>query len=253
MTNQILLALTLLTTTSCLAQTPDAVARVTQLTDYWRWKHYWDGTNELGTQYEPGRRFETLLFWNSNEMRPSVGFCSADLGICQYYPDTAMISECYEMKLSSGQKAQAAYQQFLAKSFGQKRPLSASSEVRAGDYTSEMITITLPPLDPPDAIRNHESPPQSEVDALVASLTGLPDLPRAKVHLLAPFYSHRDPWVPVFRQCSGCPNSKPMIIYMRFVEGHGWWHGVMDFNDNPDEVKRMRRQIEKALLVEVKR
>jgi hypothetical protein len=42
-----------------------------------------------------------------------------------------------------------------------------------------------------------------------------------------------------------------MIIYMKFVEGT-WWHGAMDFSDNPDVVDRTRKQIEKSLMVEVK-
>ena len=109
-----------------------------------------------------------------------------------------------------------------------------------------------PALDPPEAIRDRKPQPRAETDALVANLSCLSDQPGCKVHMMIPFYSHSDANVPVFRQCSGCPNSKPMIIFMKLVEGN-WWHGAMDFNDSPDVVDRIRKQIEKALMLEVNR
>ncbi len=51
---------------------------------------------------------------------------------------------------------------------------------------------------------------------------------------MIPFYSRSDAYVPVFRQCSRCPNPKPMIIFT-------------------DVVDRTRKQIEKALMLEVNR
>lgn len=69
---------------------------------------------------------------------------------------------------------------------------------------------------------------------------------------MIPFYSHSDPNVPVLRECIGCPNPKPMIIFMKLVEGN-WWHGAMDFNDSSDVVNRTRKQIERALMIDLNR
>lgn len=236
---------------ACLGQTPIPDQHVKQLIEHWRWKQYWEGTTELGAMYSPGRQFQALLFWRTDEMPPSVGFCSADMGVCQFYPDTSFIGTSFEMKLPSGDNPRSAFQRFLAGSFGQNTLLvPRSEEPKAADYTTEMARITLPALEPPEAIRDRETQPHAETDALIASLSCLPDQPGCKVHLLIPFYSHSDPWVPVFTECSKCLKPKPMIIYMRLIEGH-WWHGAMDFNDNPDVVERTRKQIEKALVVEV--
>ena len=235
----------------CFGQASIADQHVKQLIAHWQWKQYWDGTTELGAMYGAGRQFQAVLFWRTDEMPPSVGFCSADLLVCQFYPDIMFTDDCFEMKVPSGENLQSAFQDFLADSLGQKL-LVRSEEPKAGDYTTEIMRITLPPLDLPDAIRDRKAQPRAETDALIASLSCLPEEPGCKIHLLIPFYSHSDPWVPVFTECSKCLKPKPMIIYMRLIEGH-WWHGVLDYNDSPDIVARTRNRIAKALMVEVNR
>jgi hypothetical protein len=200
----------------------------------------------------------------TDERPPSVGFCSADLGVCQFYANVPGNEHTYEMKVPAGDDSRSAFRRFLADSFGEKafsarlpgigRPLEIgrAPEPKGGDYTSEMVQITLPPLDAPEAIRDRKPQPLAEADALIANLSCLSDQPRCKVHLMIPFYSHSDANVPVFRECSGCPNPKPMIIFMKFIEGT-WWHGAMDFNDTPDVVGRARKQIGKALMLDVNR
>ena len=252
--------LAMLIVASCSAQTSGTDQHANQLIEHWRWKQYWEGTTELGAMYSPGRQFQALLFWRTDEMPPSVGFCSSDLGVCQFYPNAPGTENSFETKIRPGEDARSAYQRFLADSFEEKslsgrlpgigRPpeIGRSAGPNAADYTIDMVKITLPALDPPEAIRNRKPQPRAEVDALVASLSCLSDQPGCKVHLMIPFYSHNDPNVPVFRQCSGCPNPKPMIIFMKLIEGN-WWHGAIDFNASPDVVDRTRKQIEKALML----
>lgn len=242
----------LLTIAACSGQTNSPDRHVGQLIEHWRWKQYWEGTTELGAMYRPGRQFQTLLFWRTDEMPPSIGFCSTDLGVCQFYPNAPGNEHSFEAKIASGDDAQSAFRRFLADSFGEKSLIGRPSLPNAADYTIELVKITLPDLDPPEAIRDRKPQPRAEVDALVANLSCLPDQSGCKVHLMIPFYSHSDPNVPVFRECSGCPNPKPMIIFMKLIEGN-WWHGAMDFNDSADVVDRTRRQIEKALTFEVNR
>jgi hypothetical protein len=237
----------------CLGQTSSQDQHVKQLTEHWRWKQYWEGTTELAGMYTAGREFQALLFWRADEMPPSVGFCSVDLGVCQFYPDTAVIEDSFEMKVPSGDDPRSALGRFFAASFGQKASLfGPPPQPKEADYTAELLKITLPALDPPEAIRDRKAQPSAETDPLVASLSCLPDQPGCKVHVLIPFYSHNDPWIPVFTECSACPNTKPMIIFMRFIEGT-WWHGAQDYSDSPEFVGLMRKRIEKALMVEVNR
>jgi hypothetical protein len=237
----------------CLGQTSIANKHVKQLIEHWRWKQYWDGNTELRAMYSPGREFQALLFWRTNEVPPSVGFCSTDLLVCQFYPDTSMIDSSYELKVPLGYDSHAAFRSFLMASFGQNDSLlTRPPKPKETDYTIELVKIALPALDPPEAIRDRKQQPRAETEALTTSLGCLPDQPGCKVHLLIPFYSHKDPCVPVFRKCSMCSNPKPMIVFMRFVEGN-WWHGATDFNDRPRAVARTRRQIQNALMIEVNR
>lgn len=237
----------------CLGQTSIPDQHVKQLIEHWRWKQYWGGTTELGAMYSAGREFQALLFWRTDEMPPSVGFCSADIGVCQFYPNTPGSEDSFEIKVPFGDDPRSAFRRFLAGSFGQKPFLvGRPEEPKGADYSTELVKITLPSLDPPEAIRDRKAQPRAETEALVASLSCPPDYPGCKVHLLIPFYSHIDPWVPVFTECSKCPKPKPMIIFMRLIEGN-WWHGAMDFNDSSDFVDRTRKQIEKTLMVEVNR
>ena len=67
---------------------------------------------------------------------------------------------------------------------------------------------------------------------------------------MIPFYRPEDPWVPVYRECSGCSGVRPAIIFMRLVEG-SWWHGARDIDESADFVRHTRLQIEKAMMAEV--
>jgi hypothetical protein len=243
-------AVSMILIVGCLAQTPGADKHVRQLIEHWRWKQYWYGTTELGSLYAKGREFRALVFWRADDMPPSVGFCSADLGVCQFYPNTSAVAASFEMKVSPGDDPRAAFRRFLSDSLGQGgSPLPRLSEPKGADYSTEILKVALPPLDPPAAIHNRTTRPRVETDQLVASLSCLPEQTGCKAHILVPFYSASDPWVPVFRECSGCTNPRPMIIFMRFVEGN-WWHGARDFDDGAAFVSRTREQIGKALMVE---
>ncbi len=233
----------------CLAQTPGTDKHIQQLIDHWQWKQYWYGTTELGSLYSAGREFRAIVFWRTDDMPPSVGFCSADLGLCQFYPDTFHAFASYQMRLSDGESPQSAFERFRIDSFGQNSLLGRSPVPAKNDYATATLDIKLPALLPPQAIRDHRNRPAAEIDALAAALKCLPDDAGCMVHLLIPFYSPSDPWVPVFSACSGCANSKPMIIFMRLVDGH-WWHGARDYDDSTAFVNRTRDQISKALMFE---
>ena len=242
-----------LSVATCLAATPVAHGRLTKLYDYWRWKQYWDDTTELGTLYAAGRQFHALLFWRTDDMPPSLGFCSTELGVCQFYPDLGHSASNTQMKTSMGEDPLSAFRRFLAGSFDQKLfPLAHLPEPKEGDFSVESTDIVLPTLDPPDPIKGRKVRPVAETEALVANLGCPPDLPACKLHLMIPFYSENDVWIPVYRECLNCDYRRPVIIFMRYIQGH-WWHGAMDSNNNSEFVDRTRGKIEKALMVEVRR
>jgi hypothetical protein len=231
----------------------DAEQHVKQLIEHWQWKHYWYGTTELGSMYQADREFQAFLFWRANEIPGSVGFCSTDLGVCQFYPDTKNSVVSSEMKVASGDNLQSAFRHFLRTSFNQNAlARMIEPELKEADYVAEAVKIYLPPLEAPEAIRERRVRPIAETNALLDTLACLKDQPGCSAHLLIPFYSDSDIYVPVYRECKRCPYPGPKVIFMRLVEGK-WWHGARDFDDSPDSVNRTRRQIEKALMIEANR
>jgi hypothetical protein len=240
----------LLLMAGCFGQSSDADRHVMLLTEHWRWKQYWEGTTELGSLYRAGRAFQALIFWHTSEMPSGVGFCSTELAVCQYL----LAETVYEMKLPPGDDLRSGFKRFLDSGLGLSAPsLYQLPPERENNYTSEPTKIVLPMLDPPKPIRDREVRPPAEIEALAKSLgCGVYEKTGCKIRLLIPFYSLSDPYIPVYRECPPCVGLKPAVFFMRFDEGR-WWRRATDFTDDPITVDRMRRQIEKALMVEVKR
>jgi hypothetical protein len=187
---------------ACFGQSPTAVEHVKQLTEHWRWEQYWNGVTELGPLYRAGREFQALLFWRTNEAQPGVGLCSVDLGICLYDKNQPAYNVGDQMKISPGEDLRPAMVRFRETAFGENLHsmirLPIPNEV---DYPSELMEITLPPLDPPEAIRDKKAPPQDQVKSLADHLATCE--PGCKVHLLIPFFTQNDPFVPVYFECTG--------------------------------------------------
>lgn len=243
---------------ACSAQKAPLDERIRQLTEHWHWKQYWEGTTELGNKYVSGRQFQALLFWRTDANPPSVGFCSTDLGLCHFYPNSPGNEQMFEETIPNGNDSLSAYRKFLANSFGEKSLIKIFPDIRIlpnydkAQYTESMTSITLPRFQTPEAIRNRLFQSDSETESLISSLMCRKAQSDCRTHLLIPFYSHNDPNVPVYRQCSGCSNTKPMIIYMKLIDGI-WWHGALDYNDSPRVVKRTRKKIENGLMLDVSR
>mgnify|MGYP003704434229 CR=1 FL=1 len=233
---------------SCKAQSIGAREHIRELTDHWRWVQYWEGTTELGSMYRPGLQFQALLFWHTTPMPPSSGFCASEMGVCRFYPNIKFTPQSSEMKIQAKQELRSAFRSFASSRFGEK--VSLPELPSAADFTTEVVRVTLPPLDVPDAIRDRRMPPQRETDALLESLSC--EQVQQRCRLLIPYYSPSDPWVPVYSECASCAKSTGMIIFMRLVEGH-WGHGPMDYVDRPEVVTRIRRQIENALMIDANR
>lgn len=229
-----------------------------QLLHRWRWMQYWQNTTDLGSKYRAGRQVRILFFWRGDDLVDSMGFCSGTLEVCQFYPSVSTILNHFEMAVLPGGDLRAAFKKFAEEAFeqyqsplyqGQPRPPGP----REGEYKTELISITLPMLDPPEVILKHQVRPRSELDALVRQL-GCISTTQCKFHLLIPFYSDHDLWVPVYRECpEDCGASRsPVILFPKLTEGR-WWLGATNLDADPDYVSRTRQRIEKALMLEVGR
>jgi hypothetical protein len=235
----------------CFGQTPAADEPVKQLVEHWRWEQYWNGSTELGPLYRAGREFEALLFWRTSKAPPDLGFCSIDLGVCHYGPTQPNFDLVDRMKISAGEDLRTALKHFSTSAFEEDPHAIIQDGIPdVADLTTELVKITLPPLDPPRPIRDRKAPPQDEVQALVRSLLGCK--PDCKAHLLIPYFSSDDPWVPVYFECTVCQVPKTIIRAMWAGEGQ-WWTPISSWGHDPADVARTRRLIEKALMLEIKR
>lgn len=238
----------------CLGQQTDlAKEQVRRLLKYWDWQQYWTGTNDLGKSYGANRKVEALVFWDPKHKPESVGFCSPSLGKCLFYENLRRYSSSSSMPIAISESPRAALERFVSESrrIGAKEIIPTES---FGEIESAIVSVTLPVLTIPTAIQNRRIPEPVDLELLIANLACDFKHTGCKTHLMIPFYSNDDPYVPVFRQCSQCANSKPMIIFMRHVNDKWkWWHGALDYTDEVQSVKEYKNRIRQGLLREVYR
>ena len=235
----------------CFGQTQAADKHVNQLVEHWRWEQYWNGSTALGSLYRVGREFQAQLFWRTAEAQPGVGFCSIDLGICLYGRTQPNYDAGDQMKTAPGEDLGSAFARFRETAFGLMRRFRLPIPNEA-TYATELVKVTFPPLDPPEAIRDRQAPPQDQVKALVDHLAACH--PGCKVHLLIPFFTQNDSFVPVYFECTGCQIPKTIVRAMWSGEpDRGWWTPISSWGHDPADVDRTRRLIEKALMLEVNR
>ena len=219
---------------------------------------YWEGSTGLGPRCKEGAELQVLLFWRADGDGNSLGFCSSALGACKYYQDVSGAWASDEMAIQQGASLRTAFQTFEAHAFGQLQPrlqgfeiLNAVPESRA--YTTVLTTITLPRLDPPEAVRLRKARPGDDVQALVrkSGLNPVPGMEACRLRMLIPFYGDHDMSVPVCREGTrGCGAlAKPAVLLPQWTE-HGWWLGTTNHTESPDHVRHYREKIERALMLD---
>ena len=246
----------------CPAQTSAMTPHLEELADHWRWSQYWRGTTDLGPKYREGLSFQALFFWRIDRTYPDLGFCSNALAVCLYYERVApmMARGPDEMKMAPGEDLQSAFKRLVAETF--KLPLLRSQYRLPGvrppqpeDYATEIQTIVLPALDPPRAVRERKPRPAKELEELKEAVgcPGEKERVGCRRRLLIPFYNETDPQVSVYRECSKeCSFTKPAILFPKLLEDGHWFMGATNTTVDPSLVRAARRQIEKALMLEVK-
>jgi hypothetical protein len=241
----------LIVTSSCFGQT--AQLRFDQLIEHWQWQQYWNDATELGPRYQPGRAFQALVFWDTRQGKTGIGFCSRELGVCQFYPT---FRSYLGTETLDGEDDVTAFERFRKDSLEEE---SASSVRRSpllsrppsDDFRSEPLNVTLPEFTPPKAIREKQKPPEARVQALKLKFACSAAAPRCHIHVLIPYFSEEDPYVPVFAECPTCDFTQPIILLMQFAEGN-WSQGATDKNSDPKFVQLTKEKIERALLIEIK-
>ena len=216
-----------------------------EVCEHWRWKHFWFGETELGSDYASGRLLPVLLFWSSDTSVRTIGFCSSDLGLCQEYRDPPESMSGSRMKFSPATEATKQLEQFVEAGWSILHSL--------GEYKTEKQVLTLPALSPPQAVRDRIRPDGVEreiVQILQEAACG-----RSKkgcgTHVFIPFFSRRDPELLLYRECSrACgENAKPLVLIL-VPAPQGWHLGATAFIADPIRARNTRLKIEANLMVD---
>ena len=235
----------------CFAQT--AQQRLDPLFEHWQWQQYWNDATELGPRYQAGREFQTLVFWDTRKGKTGIGFCSRDLGVCQFYPT---FRSHLETEMLDGEDDVTAFERFRKDSIEEQpaSPVRRSPLLAAppsDDFHGEPMNLKLPEFVAPKAIREKHRPADAIVQALKDKFACSAAAPRCHIHVLIPYFNEDDPGVPVFGECPTCDLDKPIILFMQLVEGV-WSQGAPDINADSKFVERTKGKIERALMVEIK-
>ncbi len=229
-----------------------------RLFEHWRWMQYWQGATELDSKYQAGAEIPLLLFWPKDPADPGLGFCSSALHVCQFYANSSGDFARSRMEMFAREEARQAFSRFVEEVL---RPAAAAPKPKESDYATELVTTVLPALDPPAGVRERKPAERARIESLAAQFgcrvispdprspdSGVPD---CKYHLLIPFFGDSDMWVPVYSACAReCESTDaPSITFFQWIKG-AWWRGVTTSTKAPNDVARIRRRIEDALLTE---
>ena len=242
------------------ARNDAATRRFESLVEYWRWNNYWAGTTYLGQKYVPGRSVRLLMFWHDREPPDGndqwawslIGFCSEDLNVCQAYPNVTTALPTGEMEIG-GLNSRAAFQKFVNEKLHNGDGIPRERSLTIDEFATQEISVVLPNLDPPRPIRNREERVKlnEEVQDLLKPLGCQGPSGITKPHLLIPYYGDTDPAIFVYRECG--PEVEPprvSVAVTRREEGI-WYVSAMSLIRDENEVRRLRKLIEGALMIEV--
>ncbi len=192
------------------------------LIELWTWEQYWEGQTIIGPEHAPGREIAGIIFWNRLPAEPGIGMCSVDIGKCVFYPDALSAGSKFESVIHPNESMDSALNKLITTSLvkftsesslrlGQPRHMQAVAQDPL-DFVRRTIRFKVPVLGKPRSIRERRSHPRSVIDALRANLGCDPHARlECKLHLLIPFFSAADPYVPVFRECAGCGEGRASI------------------------------------------
>ncbi len=236
---------------ACLGQAPANSPHLTRLTEHWRWMQYWEGSTELGSKYQPGRQVTLLIFWPKEPGYTALGFCSHELRVCQMYLNPAGDYGHKDLDMFPIEEPRQGFGRFIEEVLA---PQATPPKPKETDFETELVTLTLPRLDPPPGIAERKPAPREKIEALAQLFGCSLDKPDCKNHVLIPFFGDADLWVPVYSQCArNCSSADvPGVTFFEWKMG-AWWRAMPFPETSPGEVKRLREKIEQALTMELPR
>ena len=131
----------------------------------WRWSHYWFGATGIDDVYVEHQRINALVFWSKQSADEIRGICSTELTICVAYIGRYFDPKERRMSIDSSVGTSAAFIDFVKSGFRDaSHPLNIPG-LHIEDFSSQMISMTLPDLGPPDSIAKRNIPQQAFAEA----------------------------------------------------------------------------------------
>ncbi len=230
-----------------------------RIVENWRWTRYWFGKTGIDDAYVEGKKISALIFWNKNDSQPINGLCSSELSLCVAYLGAHLDPFERRMQIAPGVAQQQAFASFINSGLRDSSQIMAVEGLSVADFQVEQKSVTLPILEPPSSILLREVPAEAPREAeRVKSLFGCWGVesetrPRGcSGSLTFAYYGDADPYWFVLRSCATACEFKGESVEMLRRGDHGWEVTSGGFVGSPQaEVERLKRQIEKAKMLQL--
>lgn len=242
----------LLTGSAAHAGAPDEVFQ--RIVENWRWQHYWFGKTGIDDFYREGKQVSALIFWNMNQMQPIRGMCSPNLQTCVAYSGIYLDPAPRRMQMPASATARQGFDAFVSSGLSDPAHITSADGLKSSDFQSTEISITLPALNPPDAISRREVSAEERKEAERISRLFRCTGERATVpggckgELIFAYHGPDDPYWFVLRSCSEACTSKAETVEMLRRGDTGWEITSAGLVENQKEIERLKGQIERAAM-----
>ena len=210
---------------------------VDKAVEVWRWQRYWEGESALDFAFSAPAPKRIMLFWVKESDSLPFAVCKEDLTIC---------AVPWQRPFSlAGFGPLAAKKRFLS----QISPISESMDnIPLRQVLSASIPNTPPAPLPPQSVREKRRLSSTSLKLLLGHL-GCNGSNACRRTVLIPYCTNSDPALYVYLGCGqGCRreiNSIQTLVPIPDTED--WLLGATSAISSPQEVQRMRKQIEAAL------
>jgi hypothetical protein len=207
---------------------------VDRAVEVWRWQRYWDGESALDFAFSAPAPKRITLFWIEKSDALRFAVCKEDRTIC-------VVPWLRPFSLA-GLGATPAKKRFLSQ-------ISETIDSVPLRLVSIASFLTHPPAPlPPQSIREKRRMSSTSLKLLLGHL-GCYESNACRRTVLIPFGSHSDQSLYVYLRCGqGCNREIDSILNLVPIpDTEDWFLGATSAITSPQEVQRMRQQIEAAL------
>lgn len=204
--------------------------------EVWRWQRYWEGKSTLDFAFSAPAPKRITVFWVKEKESDALRFavCQDDLTVCAvpWHPPFSL----------AGLGALAAKKRFLSHISDSMDSIPLGRVFTASVPNSPAATL------PPQSVREKSRLSLISLKLLLGHL-GCNDVNACRRTVLIPYCTNSDPALYVYLRCGqGCRREINSILTLVPIPGtDDWFLGATSAITSPQDVQRIRKQIESAL------